>query len=217
MRFLVSGAGGDIGQSISRILSSYYQDSEVLGSDIHAEFLTGDLFARTVILPRASSPDYINGLSDVIDKEDIDVFIPASEPELRWFVEHRDVWKSLSCHCLMASSMAMKIGFDKLLTVQHLQKSGLPSPWAFVASDSESGAPELPCILKSRFGAGSSSVYLIDDQDKSLPEASKNILCEPISPEEYKLQHRKSVHEYFNPELLQNSASKVISRESSQE
>ena len=41
-----------------------------------------------------------------------------------------------------------------------------------------------------------------NDQDKSPPEASKNILCEPISPEEYKLQHRKSVHEYFNPELL---------------
>jgi carbamoyl-phosphate synthase large subunit len=168
MKFLVSGVGSDIGQSISRILSSYYQESEVIGSDVHAEFIVDDLFDRTVILPRASSPDYINCLVDLIEKERIDIFIPASETELRWFAQHRHVWKGLSCHCLMASSKAMKIGFDKLLTVQHLREYGLPSPWATIASDSKSGAPEIPCILKSRSGAGSSSVYLVDDQEKSL-------------------------------------------------
>lgn len=29
---------------------------------------------------------------------------------------------------------------------------------------------------------------------------SSNILNEPVSPNNYKLQHRKSIHDYFNPE-----------------
>lgn len=36
---------------------------------------------------------------------------------------------------------------------------------------------------------------------------SSNILNEPVSPKDYKLQHRKSIHDYFNPELV-NSNSK---------
>ena len=35
-------------------------------------------------------------------------------------------------------------------------------------SESGLGAPEIPCILKSRTGAGNSSVFYIDDREKSL-------------------------------------------------
>ena len=168
MRFLVSGAAGDIGQSISRILSSYYPKSEVIGSDIHSDFLLDDLFCRTIVLPRASSPDYLSALTQVVDDEAVDIFIPTSEPELRWFVNPQNTYRELTCHCLMASSKAMTIGFDKLLTTHHLKECGLPSPWSVIASDSPSGPPEIPCIFKSRSGSGSSSVYLVEDHEQSL-------------------------------------------------
>ena len=42
-------------------------------------------------------------------------------------------------------------------------------------------------------------------QSESQRAASSNILNEPVSPRDYKLKHRKSIHEYFNPE----SASKM--------
>ena len=168
MKFLVSGVGGDIGQSISNILSGYYSEAEIFGSDIHDEFFPGDIFKGIKLLPPVTSPAYIDRLSEYLVKEKIDIFIPTSEAELRWFVDGDVDLNSLPSHCLMASSKAMKIGFDKFLTSRHLVAHGLPAPWVSVASDSDLGAPEIPCIFKSRAGAGNSSVFYIDNHEKSI-------------------------------------------------
>jgi carbamoyl-phosphate synthase large subunit len=168
MRFLVSGAGGDIGQSISNVLTSYYDAAEVFGSDVHNEFLASNLYEQIELLPPVSSPAYIDCLSEYLVKKNIDIFIPTSEAELRWLVENQIVLDDLPSHCLMANAKAMKIGFDKFLTSQNLAMNGLPSPWASIVSDSDSGAPEIPCILKSRSGAGNSSIYYIDNHEKSI-------------------------------------------------
>lgn len=168
MRILVSGAGGDIAQSISNILTSYYKDAIVFGSDIHDEFVARQLYEKILILPPVSSPTYLGSLTESLLRESIDIFIPTSEPELRWLVAHQFAINDLSSHCLMASSKAMAIGFDKFLTYRHLAENRLPAPWASIVSDSDFGAPEIPCILKSRTGAGNSSVYYIDDHDKSV-------------------------------------------------
>jgi carbamoyl-phosphate synthase large subunit len=106
-------------------------------------------------------------LSDYLSQEDIDVFIPTSEAELRWLVESQNILDDLPSHCLMASANAMRVGFDKFLTYQHLTTNGFPAPWASIVSESDMGAPEIPCILKSRTGAGNSSVFYIDDHEKS--------------------------------------------------
>ena len=58
MRFLVSGVGGDIGQSISRVLVDHFPQAEVLGTDIHDEFLIGDVVQSLKILPSVSSSFY---------------------------------------------------------------------------------------------------------------------------------------------------------------
>lgn len=168
MRFLVSGAGGDIGQSISNILNSYYSDSVVFGSDIHDEFLASNFYEDIKLLPPASSCSYVDCLSEYLIQKNIDVFIPTSEAELRWLIETENILDDIPAHCLMASPKAMKAGFDKFLTYQHLTMNGLPAPWASIVSDSDSGAPEIPCILKSRTGAGNSSVFYVDDYEKSL-------------------------------------------------
>ena len=168
MKFLVSGVGGDIGQSIANILSGYYCEAEIFGSDIHNDFFPGDIYKDIKLLPPVTSPAYIDRLSEYLAKEKINIFIPTSEAELRWFVDGDVDLNSLPSHCLMASSKAMKIGFDKFLTSQHLAANGLPAPWVSLASHSDLGAPEIPCILKSRAGSGNSSVFYIDDYEKSI-------------------------------------------------
>ena len=167
MRFLVSGAGGDIGQSISNILASSYKDAKVFGSDIHDEFVARDLYEQIILLPAVYSPAYLDRLKSFLARENIDIFIPTSEAELRWLLAHESAIDDLPSHCLMANTKAMTVGFDKFLTCRHLAANRLPAPWVSIVSDSVSGAPELPCILKSRTGAGNSSVYYVDDQEKS--------------------------------------------------
>lgn len=166
MRFLISGAGGDIGQSISNILTSYYKDAIVFGSDIHDEFIARDIYEQTILLPSVSSPFYLDCLTRFLARERIDIFIPTSEAELRWILAHGLPSDEFPSHCLMASERAMRIGFDKYLTTQHLLANRLPSPWVSIVSNSDSGPPDMPCILKSRTGAGNTSVYYIDSREK---------------------------------------------------
>lgn len=164
----MSGIGGDIGQSVVNILSCYFSDAEIFGSDIHNEFFPSDIYKGIELLPPVTSSAYIERLSEYLSKEKIDIFIPTSEAELRWMIEDDVDPNSLPSHCLMASTKAMKIGFDKFLTSQHLAANGLPAPWVSLASHSDWGAPEIPCIFKSRAGAGNSSVFYIDDHEKSI-------------------------------------------------
>jgi carbamoyl-phosphate synthase large subunit len=168
MRFLVSGVGGDIGQSISSILSSYYGDVEIFGSDIHSDFIQNGIYKGIKILPPVTSDAYIEHLFEFLDKEKIDVFIPTSEAELRWLVDSNFDLNSFPSLCLMASIKAMKIGFDKYLTSKHLAANGLPAPWVATPSDIDLGAPEIPCIFKSRFGSGNTHIFYIDDFEKSI-------------------------------------------------
>ena len=168
MNFLITGSAGDISQSIATILKQHYTDCKLIGCDIHTEYISSDLFEKTYVLPRASSSNYFHALNNIIEDNDVDVLIPASEPELRFFAQNFELIKSLPCHTITACLSAMQIGFDKLLTANHLSQNHLPSPWSIPSSDTSLGAPEIPCIYKSRTGSGSSTVLYIDDYNKSL-------------------------------------------------
>ena len=168
MNFLITGSAGDIAQSIATILKQYYKDCKIIGSDIHTEYISTDLFEQIFVLPRSTSSNYLSALHNLVEENDVDVLIPASEPELRFFAQNYESIKTLSCHTITACLSAMQIGFDKLLTVNHLIQNNLPSPWTLPASDTSLGAPEIPCIFKSRTGSGSSTVIYIDDYNKSL-------------------------------------------------
>ena len=166
MNILVSGVAGDIGISIGRILKRSAFDARIIGCDIHAEFYASDIFQEVCQVPRVGSPDYLAVLRQTIYDRAIDVFIPSSEPELRWLSGNPKALELLGARCIMASQNAMKIGFDKLMTANHLRVNGFPYPWTVLVGDRLDAPPVLPCILKSRDGAGNSSVYFIDDKTK---------------------------------------------------
>ena len=167
MRILVSGAGGDIGQSIGRILRNYYTGAKVLGCDTHKQFMASDIFHSTIVVEPAFSSLYTEDLSKHIAANAIDLFIPTSEPELRLLSSNHALEQSLPAYCLMANPLARSIGFDKLETSRHLESAGLPSPWAYSASDFLNGPPELPSIFKSRSSAGNTSVFLVESRKEA--------------------------------------------------
>lgn len=166
MNILVSGVAGDIGISIGQILKRPGFDAGLIGCDIHSEFHAADIFQSTHILPRVSSTGYLAALRETIREHSVDLFIPSSEPELRWLADNPSCLEALGARCILASQYAMEVGFDKLTTSKHLKSLGFPAPWSVSVSDSPDGPPELPCILKSRTGAGNSAVHYVDEREK---------------------------------------------------
>lgn len=156
---LVTGVGGDIGYGIGKILKASGVAESVIGCDIHRYHAGSVMFDACEVIARADSSVYVDDLVRTAMKYDVDIIIPTSEPELRFFAAQGLIEKVRGISLITAGAKAMTIGFDKYRTAKFLEDAGLPFPWTRIVGSS---APdELPCILKSRFGAGGRGVVVI--------------------------------------------------------
>jgi carbamoyl-phosphate synthase large subunit len=160
---LVIGAGGDIGQSIGKILLENEICDVLVGADIELESAAKFIFNNFCLLPRCTSPEYVTSLEKLVRQFSIDVIIPASEQEIRFFTDNPVVEEHFSDKFIMANKMARLVGLDKLATVEFLKTNGFAFPkTALVKNISE---PFYPFILKSRFGSGSKNIFIVDNHD----------------------------------------------------
>ncbi len=160
---LVTGCGGDIGQSIGKILKANKNFKKVIGCDLNNNHAGKFIFDRTHILPSCREPGYLDSLKTVLEEEEIDIIIPISEPELRFFNEMSVEEELFGRVIVMANKRAMDIGFDKLLTAQFLKSNSLPYPITNILNQLQE--PILPVVIKSRDGAGSKNLFIVTDGD----------------------------------------------------
>ena len=81
---LVTGCGGDIGQSVGKILKSNAIAQKVIGSDLNDQHAGKFIFDRCYNIAGCQSKQYLLDLERIIKEESIDLIIPVSEPELRF-------------------------------------------------------------------------------------------------------------------------------------
>lgn len=163
MKILVTGIAGDIGNGIGRILRDSGTTSTLVGCDIHDQHMGQFIFDECRLVPRANALGYTEALVKIAKEYELDAIVPTSEPELRFFFRSGISQSLGGIPLIMANTEAMEVGFDKLKTAQFLAKQNLPFPWTVTVSDNE--PKELPCIMKSRIGAGGQDVRLVDDSE----------------------------------------------------
>jgi carbamoyl-phosphate synthase large subunit len=165
MKILVTGVAGDIGTGIGRILRGHDLVEKLVGCDIHGEHMGHHIFDFCEIVPRASSPGYLEALQALHETGRFDAIVVASEPELRFFNSLADQKIVGTLPLIMANQQSMTIGFDKLKTAEFVAGLGCPAPWTKRVADQS--PTNYPCILKSRYGAGSKAVYIVKDQESA--------------------------------------------------
>lgn len=153
---LVTGCGGDIGQSIGKILSSAELCRSLVGCDIHLNHPGKFIFDSVDILPKCSDPNYKNELRRLITKYNINLVIPASEQELRLFTLDSSFEQEFPI--LVANRLSREVGFDKYKTIEFLKTNELPYPKTQLDNLNKL---EYPFIMKGRTGAGGSEIALI--------------------------------------------------------
>lgn len=175
---LVTGCGGDIGQSIGKILNEIEFVDNLYGCDISeknaAKFIYNNFF---IGLP-CKDTNYIKNLESLVLKYNIDCIMPVSEPELRFFSKE-NICEIGKAKLITASADALKIGFDKLFTADFLKKENLPFPVTKSLEDVNS-IEIFPVILKSRTGSGSATVSIVRDQETflSFKEREKDFIVQ---------------------------------------
>jgi carbamoyl-phosphate synthase large subunit len=181
---LVSGASGDIGIGIGRILKSENFEN-VYGCDINEDSWGVCVFDNTLKVPRADADNYIQVLISVINKLKIDLFIPSSEAEIKVLINQREPLDVLlGCQVLIADTTTVNIALDKLSTANFLKQNNINAPWTMNV-DQELPL-SLPCIFKPISGQGSKGLEIIKDnaRAKVLLNSTGYIFQELLTPDD---------------------------------
>lgn len=161
---LITGCGGDIGQSIIKILKELEYINEIIGCDIHDKHPSIFLVDKFYEVCRVNDLNYLTLIRDIIIKDAVELIIPCSEPELRYHRSHSifdDFINDDNLNVIIPNAKTLHIGFDKLLTSNYLKNND----FLFLETSEllEISEPNFPCILKDRHGAGSKKIFLIKD------------------------------------------------------
>lgn len=159
-KILVTGIGGDIGQSIGKIILKYPDLFETpIGTDINNEHSGIFISKDNYNIPRVDAPEYVNVLNEIVYKHEIDLIIPTSEPEIKKI--STEFARQLNAPVLIANPKSLEIGFDKLKTNFFLKENNLPFPNTSIIDDIIE--IEKPIIVKSRFSSGSKNIFILNN------------------------------------------------------
>ncbi|GGH14789.1 ATP-grasp domain-containing protein [Mucilaginibacter phyllosphaerae] len=162
---LVTGCGGDIGQSIGKILNESAYVNNLSGCDISDKNAARFIFSDFFIGLKCTDPAYLANLERIVAEKDIDIIIPIAEPELRFLSQKGVVDTIGKAKLILASPEAMEVGFDKLKTAQFLEVHNLPFPVTQLINTVDQ-VSAFPVILKSRTGSGSATVSVVKEQEE---------------------------------------------------
>jgi carbamoyl-phosphate synthase large subunit len=165
LNILVTGCGGDIGQSIGKILLKSSYTKNLFGIDISDKNAAQFIYPNFSVGLRFTHPDYLKRLELFIEAHAIDIIIPIAEPELRFFSDQNILDTIGRAKMITASSFALEIGFDKFKTAEFLKSENLPFPETFLAKDLKT-IESFPVILKSKTGSGSKDIHKINTMDE---------------------------------------------------
>jgi carbamoyl-phosphate synthase large subunit len=167
LNILVTGCGGDIGQSIGKMLLKSSFTKNLFGIDISDKNAAQFIYPNFSVGLPISHTDYLFKLEQFIELHAIDLMIPVAEPELRFFSEQNILDTIGRAKMITASSLALEIGFDKFKTAEFLKKEKLPFPKTFLAKSLKS-IDNFPVILKSKTGSGSKDIHKLNSMEDFL-------------------------------------------------
>lgn len=159
---LITAAAGDIGRGMSKILKDIPWINNIYGMDINDQFPSEQFCHKFFKAPRVDDVNYVKFVEELVTKYEIELIIPTSEYEIRFFNE-KSIREIKGIPLLMPSFEVMNLGFDKLKTAQFLKNKDYPYPWTVLVKE---GRPlEIPCIVKSRNGSGSKEINIVTEEN----------------------------------------------------
>lgn len=158
---LISGVGGDIGQSVARALAG---DFRVLGCDMEDSSVTRLFVKKFFRVPSAAGGGaYLEVIDNILRQAEIDIFIPVTEPEIMFLNSEREWMAGVGSKVLLNNQKVVVEFSDKLKTVLFLHAHGIKAPRSVLLRDMVRDEWCFPVIVKSRHGCGSKSVHKVVD------------------------------------------------------
>lgn len=164
---LITGASSSIGFIVVKQINKYKGVGDVFIGNGNAKFPAQVIGKKIIIIPNTSEEDFLNFIYFFIKKKKINLLIPCSLSEISLLAKNEKEINKLGCRLLVESLENISIFYDKLNTINHLKKKGLPvlETEEIKEENDKSKLPKLlfPFFIKPRFGSGSKGVIVINN------------------------------------------------------
>lgn len=186
LNILVLGVGGNVSQGIVTALRHSALECNIIGACISSESLGLYFCDKAYISPYASDPTFIEWVSEICKKENIDIVLSGVEENLVALESHRAKLQELKIPFFNTPLELLKIGNDKLSTCKWLKDHGCNYPGYADASNKnevEKLIDEVgfPLIAKPTKGKGSAGIIEINGiKDLELIPAEEYVLQEKL-------------------------------------
>tara|TARA_B110000027_G_C16111277_1_gene297852 strand:+ start:616 stop:1560 length:945 start_codon:yes stop_codon:yes gene_type:complete len=163
LNILVTSCGGDIGQSIGKILKKLGHIT--FGQDINEKTPSKFIYDEFKVGLRVTNKDYLKAIKETIKTNNIQIVIPASEIELVFYSNLSKKTASIfGAKLLIPNHSLIETAIDKKNTCDFLEKNNLPYP---VVYDPKKVLITYPCIAKTRKGSGGTNVFIVENENES--------------------------------------------------
>lgn len=126
---LVTGVGGrSVGHQVLHALSLGKEKYRVVATDVENFSFGLYLADAAYLVPRADSPDYIDAVQQLVKREQIQVILPGTEPELRSLVSARQSFENAGCVVVASSLDVVHLCSNKLRLYNWLETNNFLVP-----------------------------------------------------------------------------------------
>jgi carbamoyl-phosphate synthase large subunit len=116
---------------------------------------------RGIVVPPASSPDYVPALADLVSAHGVRAVLPLADLDNVELVARRELLERAGAALLLPDLAVAEAMFDKYRCHEALLAAGLPSPDTWIPEELP-GRPPLPLLVKRRWGYASRDIYRCD-------------------------------------------------------
>ena len=155
MKFLITGANGDIAKSICKLIKRNFKYATVDGTDVKINKKVKNLYNKIYKVPLPKNKSYLSKITKL--SNNYNLIIPATENEIIFFSNHIRFFKN---KVLINSKNIIKIFSSKLNTYTYLRKRNFKVPKFCVKLNSLKKFQE-PFFLKKNFGHGNKNYKII--------------------------------------------------------
>lgn len=173
---LVTAAGSIIAQGIikslklANIQSSSPAKYRIFATDINAQ--AAGLYRSDVgiLIPKPTSPDYVNCMIKICNENKIDAVFVGSDEELMPLVMSREQIEQRTKSVIIANpENVIRIASDKWKTYTYLNERKISCAESALPEDQDSFVHKFgfPLVIKPREGHGSLHFYVVNDNDEA--------------------------------------------------
>ncbi len=190
INILVTAAGGAVGQGIIKAIKLSKLNCRIVSTD--AQKYSAGLYRGDAgyLVPLSKSPEFIDKIIDICNKESINAICIGTDLELRKFAENRKkIEDNTGARVIVSSPEIIRIASDKWETYKFLKENKISAPRSLLPDDKDSlQKSDFPLMIKPRVGTSSEGTQVVNNINELDEAISKieNLIIQEYLPQEEK-------------------------------